>query len=219
MAKKLLYIIANPKTDINSSKGLRIGQAYLEAFKEVQPDIEIETLDLYRMSEDENPDIDTDLLYARAGLSFMGKKFEDLTPDQQKKYTNHIQCAEKFMAADYYVFVSPIWNFGSPHILKKYIDNLFISNKTFKATPNERHGLLSGHVQHIQTRGGIYTSGQLVDYESGDRYLELSMKFLGLTVHPLVYCEGTDHAPKQTPEIVAKAIEEAKVAARKMAQC
>ncbi len=217
MGKKLLYIVANPKTDIAMSKGLRIGQAYLEAFKEIQPDIEIEKLDLFRMGEDENPEIDTDLLYARVGLSFRNMKIEDLTPDQQRKYSAHIKCAEKFMAADYYVFVTPVWNLGAPHILKKYIDNLFIAGKTFKATPNNRHGLLTGHVQHIQTRGGIYSEGPLMELESGDRYLTIAMKFLGLTVQPLIYAEGTDHFPKKIEEIVNEAIEKAKVAAREMA--
>ena len=218
VAKKLLCIIANPKTDVNRSKGLQIKEAYLEAFKEVQPDIEIETLDLFRMGEDENPEIDTDLLYARAGLSFMGKKLEDLTEDQQRKYKAHVACAEKFMAADYYVFVSPIWNLGAPHIMKKYIDNLFIAGKTFSATPDNRHGLLSGHVQHLQTRGGIYSEGPLKELESSDRYLTIAMKFLGLTVHPVIYAEGLDHNPKQAPEIVAQTIEQAKIAARELAK-
>jgi len=77
---------------------------------------------------------------------------------------------------------------------------------------------LSGHVQHLQTRGGIYSEGPLKDLESGDRYLSIAMKFLGLTVHPVIYAEGLDHNPKKAPEVVAETIEQAKIAAREMAK-
>lgn len=218
MAKKLLYITASPKKDIRMSKGLQIGAAFLESFKEVQPDIEIEHIDLFELTELENPEIDMDLLYARAGLSFMGKKFEDLTPEQQVKYTSHMACADKFMSADYYVWVSPVWNLGAPHVMKKYLDNLFIAGKTFDPKPGSRKGLLKGESIHIQTRGGVYSEGPLKELESGDRYLTIAMKFLGLNVHPCVYAEGLDHFRDQVPAIVAEATEKAKIAAKEMAK-
>lgn len=40
---KLLYITANPK-GISKSKGLQIGEAFLEAFRQEQPDAEIKKL-------------------------------------------------------------------------------------------------------------------------------------------------------------------------------
>lgn len=218
MAKKLLYITATPKTDIRMSKGLQIGQAFLESFKEEQPDIEIVHIDLFKLTEQENPEIDMDLLYARAGLSFMGKTFDQLTTDQQQKYTAHISCADKFIDADYYVWVSPIWNLGAPHVMKKYIDNLFIAGKTFDPSPGNRKGLLKGECIHIQTRGGVYSEGPLKELESSDRYLTIAMKFLGLNVHPCVYAEGLDHFRDQVPTIVAEATEKAKIAAKEMAK-
>lgn len=213
---KLLYITANPKNDIKLSKGMQIGEVFLEEFKKEQPDVEIERLHLYDM---EIPEIDMDLLYARAKLSFMGYTKEQLSEAELTKLEKMHELADNFIAADYYVFVTPVWNLGAPSILKKYIDNLFIVEKTFINTPEGPKGLLSGRKAiHIQTRGGIYSTGPMMEFEMGDRYLQKVFEFLGFERLETVVAEGMDHFPKQIPEIMAKAKEQAAEAARKMAK-
>ncbi|EKN62578.1 acyl carrier protein phosphodiesterase [Neobacillus bataviensis LMG 21833] len=213
---KLLYITANPKNDIKLSKGMQIGEVFLEEIKAAQPDVEIERWHLYDM---EIPDIDMDLLYARAKLSFMGYTKEQLSEAERTKLENMHALADRFIAADYYVFVTPIWNLGAPSILKKFIDNLFIVEKTFTNTEAGPKGLLTGRKAiHIQTRGGIYSSGPMVEFEMGDRYLQKVFKFLGFETLDTVVAEGMDHFPKKVPEIMAKAKEQAAEAAREMAK-
>lgn len=213
---KLLYITANPKSDVKLSKGMQIGEVFLEEFKKNQPDVEIEKMHLYEMNI---PEIDMDLLYARAKLSFMGYTFEQLSEAEQKKITEMHQLADRFIDADYYVFVTPLWNLGSPAILKAFLDNLFIVNKTFINTDNGPEGLLTGRKAiHIQTRGGIYSTGPMVDFEFGDRFLRKALGFLGLDLMDTVFAEGMDHFPKMAAEIVAKAKEDAVEAAREMAK-
>ncbi|MDP4084008.1 MAG: NAD(P)H-dependent oxidoreductase [Bacillota bacterium] len=213
---KLLYITVNPKKEIKLSKGLQIGEAFLEEFKKYQPNIEIENMHLYDM---EIPEIDMDLLYGRAKLSFMGYKFDQLTEQEQTKLTKMHELADRFIAADYYVFVTPLWNLGSPSILKAFLDNLFIVNKTFKNTENGPDGLLKGKKGvHIQTRGGIYSSGPLVDFEFGDRFLRTALGFLGIEVMDSVIAEGMDHFPKMAAEIIEKAKSKAVETAREMAK-
>ncbi|MEH7418913.1 NAD(P)H-dependent oxidoreductase [Neobacillus drentensis] len=213
---KLLYITANPKNDIKRSKGMQIGEVFLEEFKAAQPDVEIERWHLYDM---DIPDIDMDLLYARAKLSFMGYTKEQLSDTERTKLEKMHDLADRFIAADYYVFVTPIWNLGAPSILKKFIDNLFIVEKTFTNTPEGPKGLLTGRKAiHIQTRGGIYSSGPMVDFEFGDRYLRKVFQFLGFDSLETIVAEGMDHFPKQIPEIMAKAKEQAAEAAREMAR-
>src|SRR3954451_1849086 len=211
---KLLYITANPKNDLKLSKGMQIGEVFLEEFKAAQPDVEIERLHLFDM---DIPDIDMDLLYARAKLSFMGYTKEQLSEAELTKLEKMHELADNFIAADYYVFVTPVWNLGAPSILKKYIDNLFIVEKTFTNTPEGPKGLLTGRKAiHIQTRGGIYSSGPMVEFEMGDRYLQKVFEFLGFERLDTVVAEGMDHFPKMIPEIIAKAKEQAAVAARVM---
>lgn len=213
---KLLYITVNPKSDIKQSKGMQIGEAFLEEFKKIRPDVEIEHMHLYDM---EIPQVDTDLLYARAKISFMGYTFEQLSEAEQTKLTKMHQLADRFIAADYYVFVTPLWNLGSPAILKAFLDNLFIAGTTFKNTESGPVGLLTGRkALHIQTRGGVYTTCPMADFEFGDRFLRTALGFLGMEVMNSVIAEGLDHFPKMREEIMAKAKEQAVLAAREMAK-
>ena len=212
---RLLYITVNPKNDVKLSKGMQIGEVFLEEFKKVKPDVEIENMHLYDM---DIPQIDMDLLYARAKLSFMGYTFEQLSEAEQMKLTKMHELADRFIAADYYVFVTPLWNLGSPAILKAFMDNLFIVNKTFENTPEGPVGLLTGRkALHIQTRGGIYTTGPMIDFEFGDSYLRKALGFLGLELMDTIVAEGMDHFPKLIPEIMENAKTKAVEAAKEMA--
>lgn len=213
---KLLYITANPKSEPRLSKGAQIGEVFLETFQIEQPDVEIERMHLYDM---EIPRIDMDLLYARAKLSFMGYTFDQLSDGEREKYTKMHALADRFIAGDYYVFVTPIWNLGAPGILKEFMDNMFLVNKTFISTEQGPRGLLTNRKAiHIQTRGGIYSTGPMADFEMGDQYVRKALTFLGMDVMDTIVAEGMDHFPKQTPEIMAKAKEQAIEAAKAMAK-
>jgi len=213
---KLLYITANPKKDVKMSKGAQIGEVFLEAFQKEVPEVEIERMHLYDM---DIARIDTDLLYARAKTSFMGYTVEQLSDAEREKFTAMHALADRFIAADYYVFVTPIWNLGAPGILKDFMDNMFLNNKTFITTKEGPKGLLTGRkAVHIQTRGGIYSTGPMVDFEMGDQYVKKALTFLGMDVMDTVVAEGMDHFPKEVPEIMAKAKEQAVEAAKKMAK-
>ncbi|NRD76436.1 NAD(P)H-dependent oxidoreductase [Bacillus sp. BRMEA1] len=212
---KLLYITANPKNCVKLSKGMQIGEVFLEEFQKVQPDVEIEQWHLYEM---DIPEIDMDLLYARAKLSFMGYTKEQLSETERTKLEQMHALADRFIDADYYVFVTPLWNLGAPAILKSFMDCLFIAEKTFTNTENGPKGLLTDRKAiHIQTRGGIYSTRPMAEYEMGDRYLRKALEFLGLDLMDTVIAEGMDHFPRMLPEIMAKAKEQAVKAAREMA--
>ncbi|MBI0577606.1 NAD(P)H-dependent oxidoreductase [Neobacillus cucumis] len=213
---KILYITVNPKRDAKLSKGMQIGEVFLEAFQKEKPDVEIIQMHLYDM---EIPEIDMDLMYARAKLSFMGQTFGRLSKAEQTKVMKMHALADQFIDADYYVFVTPLWNLGSPAILKSFLDNLFIVGKTFINTEDGPKGLLKGRKAiHIQTRGGIYSTGPMADFEFGDRFLTTALGFLGLEVMDSIIAEGTDHYPKQVPEIMARAKKEAMEKAKAMAK-
>lgn len=213
---RLLYITVNPKKAIERSKGRQIGEVFLEAFREEQPEVEIVNWDLFNL---DMPEMDEDLLYARAKLSFMGYKLEDLTENERSQITRMHALADEFTKFDYYVFVTPIWNLGAPAILKAFLDNVFVTGKTFAHSPEGPSGLLTDKKAiHIQTRGGIYSTGRMEPLEFGDRFLRTALEFLGMEVMETVYAEGLDHFPKQIPEIMAAAKEKAAIAAKAMAQ-
>ncbi|KKK38506.1 NAD(P)H dehydrogenase [Mesobacillus campisalis] len=214
--QKLLYVTANPK-GLEKSKGLQIGEAFLDAFYAERPDVVVTRLDLFNPCIT-IPAMDADLVSARGKVGGYGVPIHQLEEDERMKLTAMHALADKFNSYDYYVFVSPVWNLGSPAVLKAFLDNLFVHGKTFRFTAEGPIGLLSGKKGiHIQTRGGIYSHGPMKELESGDRYLQIALNFLGIRMLETVYAEGLEHFPQQIPEIITAAKEKAKIAARDMA--
>lgn len=211
---KLLYINSNPKL-VEHSKGRQIGEKFLESFKQSHPEVEITTLNLYEM---DIPELDIDVI---TGWDKLGKGmlFENLTTLEQEKITKIDQLTMQFVDAEYYVFVSPLWNLSFPAKLKAYIDTVIVAGKTFKYTENGAEGLLSGKkAVHIQTRGGVYSEGPMKELEFGDRYIKSALQFLGIDVLPSIIAEGMDHHPEQAEQIISRALDEAATKAIEMAE-
>ena len=207
---KVLYITANPKTK-EQSFGLSVGDQFLEAYKKTNPKDEIITLDLYKM---EVPLID-EIVFSAWGKFATGGTFEQLTSEEQNKMAAMGSLLEQFLAADKYVFVTPLWNFTIPPKMKAYLDNICIVNKTFKYTQNGPVGLLAGKkAVHIQARGGVYSSGPAADFELGDRYINTVLGFIGITDKQSIIVEGMNATPDKADEIKANAISKAKEVAQ-----
>jgi FMN-dependent NADH-azoreductase len=210
---KLLYITANPK-GLEKSKGLKIGEAFINTIKVESPETEIQTIDLFSL---DIAHMDAELVSARGKLAGYGYTLDQLTDGEREKILKMHALADEFLSYDYYCFVSPIWNLSSPAVLKAYLDNLFIAGKTFAHTANGPKGLLTGKKAiHINTRGGLYTGTPMKDLECGDRYLRIALNFLGIEVMDTIIAEALDLYPQRVPEIVEKAKEEALRAAKEM---
>ncbi|WP_243292547.1 FMN-dependent NADH-azoreductase [Bacillus sp. FJAT-47783] len=210
---KVLYITANPKP-VDQSFSLTVGEAFLEAYKQANPQDEIVKVDLYQT---EVPLIDEDVFSAWGKLQ-QGTAFDALTEQEQAKVSQMNVLLEQFMEADKYVFVTPLWNFSVPPKMKAYIDNITIAGKTFKYTDEGPVGLLEGKkAVHIQARGGIYSEGPAKDMEFGDRYIQQVLGFIGVTDVQSIIVEGVNAMPDKAEEIKAKAIEEAKEVAENFA--
>jgi FMN-dependent NADH-azoreductase len=213
--EKLLYISANPK-GLEKSKGLQIGEAFLKSFHEENPDVEIKKMDLFQL---EFAQMDADLVFARGKLAGYGYTLDQLSDIEREKILKMHALADEFISYDYYVFVSPMWNLNSPAVLKAFLDNLFVSGKTFAHTANGPKGLLTGKKAiHIQTRGGQYTGTPMQELESGDRYLKIALKFLGIDMMETVVAEGLDLYPNKITEIVEMAKEKAIFAAKELSK-
>ncbi len=121
------------------------------------------------------------------------------------------ELCDQFIAADKYVFVTPLWNFSFPPVLKAYIDAVSVAGKTFKYTEQGPVGLLTDKkALHIQARGGIYSEGPAAQMEMGHRYLNIIMKFYGVPSFEGLFVEGHAAMPDKAQEIKEKAIARAK---------
>ncbi len=210
----LLYVTANPKIK-SESFSLTVGREFLNAYCQQAPGDRIIELDLYKM---ENlPNIDTDVFNGWGKLE-KGESFDKLSSAEKSKVSRISELTDQFVSANKYVFVTPLWNLSIPPKMKSYIDTVCIAGKTFKYTENGPVGLLTDKKAiHIQARGGVYSKGPAREFEFGDRYIRALLSFLGIPEINSIIVEGMAQAPDKAEEIKARAIEQAKQAARAFA--
>ncbi len=208
---KVLYITANPKAK-EQSFSLTLGDAFLNTYKELNPNDEIVNVDVYDM---EVPFID-EVVFSAWGKFGQGLSFGELTSEEQHKVSVMNEILEQFLSADKYVFVTPLWNFSVPPMMKAYIDNICIAGKTFKYTENGPVGLLGGKkAVHIQARGGIYSEGPAAAVEMGDKYINAVLNFIGINDKESIIVEGMAATPDKAESIKNDGIARAKEAAKR----
>lgn len=182
--KKVLFIIATPKAK-EESITLQMADEFVKAYKENNPEDEITTLDLYK----ENIQF-LDMEVIREFFSPPHMK-----PDVIKDKLNIKQYVTQFAAADKYIIAAPMWNLGTPAILKAYFDYINVSGYTFKYTEKGAEGLLGGagrKVAFIASRGGGYQEGYWQPYEIGEVGVRTQFKFFGVEDVEAVLMEWAD---------------------------
>lgn len=206
----VLYITAHPH-DETQSYSMAVGKAFIEAYREANPNDEVIHLDLYKVDV---PHIDVDV-FSGWGKLRSGTAFDQLSSEEQAKVGRLAELTDQFVAADKYVFVTPMWNFSFPPIMKAYIDSICTAGKTFKYTEQGPVGLLTDKkALHIQARGGIYSEGPAAAMEMGHRYLGAIMQFFGIPSFEGVFVEGHNQFPDKAQEIKEKAITQAQELAK-----
>ncbi|MFC4102579.1 FMN-dependent NADH-azoreductase [Paenibacillus xanthanilyticus] len=204
----VLYITAHP-LDPQASISLAVGEAFIDAYREANPADDVVLLDLYK---EDIPQIDADVLRGWEKLR-SGTDFDQLTDAEKSKVARLESIVDQFVKADKYVYVSPMWNFSIPPVLKAYTDATSIPGKTFKYTPNGPIGLLPGKkALHIQASGSVYSEGPLAPLEMGYNFLKKVLQFYGISSMEAILVEGTASV-EQLPVIKEKAIAQAKEAA------
>jgi FMN-dependent NADH-azoreductase len=205
-ALRLLYVTANPKP-LEQSYSLQVGAHFLAQLRQLRADLSVETVDCYN---DYIPLID-------ATVFALWEKMAENTPldaNEQRIATRMEQILEQFLAADTYVFVTPLWNLSYPPLFKAYLDNVIIAHKTFRYTEVGAVGLLQDlgkQVVHIQASGGFHSTGPTPEFANS--HLKAIMGFIGIQQYYHVVAEGMAYQPEQADHILASAkTEAAKVA-------
>ncbi|MBN9654072.1 FMN-dependent NADH-azoreductase [Halobacillus sp. GSS1] len=204
---KVLYITAHPH-DETASYSMRVGKAFIDTYKVANKGDEIIHIDLYR---EDIPQIDADIFSGWGKL----QSGDHLSDEEKRKVERLGELSDQFISADKYVFVTPMWNFSFPPVMKAYIDAVAVAGKAFKYTEQGPVGLLTDKKAfHIQACGGIYSEGPAAGMEMGHRYLNILMQFFGVPSFDGLFVEGHAANPDQADEIREHAIARAKDAAR-----
>lgn len=189
----ILMITANRKP-VEESVSLTLGMHFLEQLKAADRDVEVQILDLFET---------TFPLPTSEELS-MWEKQRPLSADEIGELENpHVAT---FKQAERIVFVTPLWNMSFPPQVKAYVDRIIVPGHTFEFGDQGITGLMKDkEVLHIQSTGGVYSSGPLASFEHGDSYLRLMMQLIGIPHYELVRVEGTSTYPDQVSERMEEA--------------
>ena len=172
---KLLHIIASPR-DVDS-KSNALALAYIEAQRRADPDLTVDTLDLWR---EPLPEFDGDR--AAVKMTFFG--VGELDGNRKSAWDEIVQITQRFIDANHYVLGVPMWNGGIPCRLKLYIDILTQPGLLFGFDPVAGYsGLLKDKIATVFYTSGVYAQGVPaafgLDFQSN--YLNWWLNFIGVS--------------------------------------
>jgi len=205
---RLLYVEVSPRKQRSAS--IEVAAAFIAAYRQANPADEVEVLDLWAAAM---PEFDGAALAAK----YAGISGTPLTPEQLTAWDGIHGLAAPFHAADKLLFAVPLWNFGIPYKLKHLIDLISQKDVLFTFDESGLNGMLSGKkAAVIYARGLDYNaagSTPAADYDFQKPYMEMWLRFIGVTdIHSIVV-EKTLFGP----EVDTEARKAAKAEAEKLA--
>lgn len=124
----VLHICANPKTT-EESASKQLATSFFSKLVEINPDIDITNVDLYH---EKPPFLDADAI---RGAWFPVYIDGYTTTSEEKAALSYADAqAEVFNQADILVLTMPMWNYSVPAILKAWLDQVMVPNRTFSMT-------------------------------------------------------------------------------------
>ena len=179
----LLQIIATPHQNGNSQTR-QLADSFLQGWETVNPTGVVETLDL---SEFDLPPLDEPMVAVLFDLP------SAWPPELLAKRRRALdKLVTQFISADVYLFVTPMWNFGLPYLLKHYFDLVIRPGWTFALGEQGTTGILGGRPAYaVITRGFNYSpeSGK-AQYNHLEPHLRTLLGFMGIEDLSIVAAEG-----------------------------
>lgn len=214
---KLLYLEASPRKERSWSS--RLAAAFLETYREANPDDEIDRLHLF---EESLPDFDREAANQKMEhIASLIRSGEGIEP--AGKWAEVLRHIERLKSADKVLLSSPMWNYSIPYKLKHYIDIVVQPALTFYVNrKGEYVGLLKKHtMQMILASGSRYQmrfpredDGPKTDFQRA--YLEHIARYIGFRDIRVIKMQPTEDAPPdEVAAIFETKLEEAREAARR----
>jgi FMN-dependent NADH-azoreductase len=164
-----------------------VANAFVQAYKEVNPDAQITTINLFKK---DLPPFDGLAVQAKYTI-LHGLKHTD---EEQAAWRAVEAIIDEFKSAGKYVMAVPMWNFGIPYRLKQYLDLLVQPGYTFSFSPQEGYkGLVTGKPIFVAySRGGAYApASETEGLDLQTKYLQMILGFIGFTDIRTVIVEPT----------------------------
>jgi FMN-dependent NADH-azoreductase len=171
----LLHVSASPRGA--ASESLALASEFLDTYREVHPDLTVETLDLWDGSLPP---------FGPVGASAKLTAFGGGTPEgEQAAVWAQVQAlADRFTAAGAYLFSVPMWNAGVPYVFKQWIDIITQPGMLFTFDPATGYsGLVHGKKAATIYTSGVYEPGVPIQYGSDFHatFINDWLRFIGVT--------------------------------------
>lgn len=202
---KLLFIEASPRKENSISS--RVANAFVDAYKQANPDHEVEHLPLFDIelpsfsAEGANQKMDqiVDMISGGSGIEATGE------------WAGVVQEIERLRSADKVIVSSPMWNFSIPFRLKQYLDIVCQPGLSFYVNAQGEYvGTITDKpIQFVLASGSPYkvrfpleSDGTKTDFARP--YLEHIARFIGFEDIQFIKIEPTGMLPPDQLEALVK---------------
>lgn len=202
--KKLLYIIANSKSEEQSSSRT-VSRRLVNKILEKVPDVVLEEINLY---EDHIPQLKGCYYESRSAIVSLDARSK-LTAEEQKEISKIEQLCDQFVEADIYVLAAPMWSLSFPAPVKEYLDCIIQVGKTIAFEDNKQHGLLDDKLRtfiYVQSSGANIPWILKPALDKGLNYVHEIMKFIGISTFDELLVDGTGTTEEERLNSVKTAI-------------
>ncbi|MBC9914079.1 FMN-dependent NADH-azoreductase [Chitinophaga varians] len=180
--KKILHIISSPRSDASVSR--KLGNAIIEKIKEKHADCIVTVRDLALNPPPHLNESHIDSFFTPA---------ENRTAEQLDNIRYSDEAISELLDADILVVETPMYNFSVTSTLKAYFDHITRVGITFKYTGKGLlpAGLLKNKQGYIATTaGGIYSEGDLKNYDFTEPYVRSFLSLIGIDIAGVFRAEG-----------------------------
>lgn len=170
----VLHIEASPRRENSSSS--RAAAEFLKQVSTLNPDLQVDRLDIWDEVLPEFDGATLDAKYARlAGMPF--------SSDQQAAWDRISDLVARVDRADAVLLSTPMWNLGVPYRLKHFIDLVTQPGLSFRFDPNV------GYTPLLRARPVVVILASSGDFSTGESYgrpdlasdyLRTALRFIGL---------------------------------------
>lgn len=192
----ILHVDSSPRGDRSISRSLT--KTFITAWKEQHPADSVTYRDLGH-----HPVSHVDEAWIAASFT----PPESLTPDMAVGVQESNQLIDELLAADYYVFGVPMYNFSIPSTLKAYLDQIVRINRTFTVGEHGYEGLLKNkRMVVISARGGSYPlNTPMGQYDFQEPYLRAIFGMIGITDITVIHAENLNSGDEARQQSIATA--------------
>lgn len=200
---KLLYIVANSKPE-EASSSKTVARELVNKIMDKYKNLSLEELDLYN---NYIPRPKHNYFSSRSTL-VNGEALSNLTAQEQSDIQQMTKLCDQFVSASVYVVASPMWSLSFPAVLKDYIDCIIQAEKTITFINNKPEGLLNDRPRtfiYVQSSGGNIPWIIKPILNKGLNYVEVIMKFIGISEFHELLVDGTGTTETEKSEAIEKA--------------